>query len=247
MKKISVYFVLLIQAMVLPSFQTRHLVSAEQGFALVELFTSEGCSSCPAADEAVGRINFPGKNVLILSFHVDYWNYLGWKDIYSSPAYSARQQAYGNLFHLSSVYTPQIVVNGKIQFVGSDENRLHEAIEASVREIPKSQIQPVVLRPSHGQIPLSCQVPAQGDIKLNLVLVQHQAIDFIQRGENKGKTLKHFYIVRDFKSLSPEKSQGTQYLNVPPDISAKDCDVIVFLQNSKTGQVLAATRSSIPE
>ena len=200
-----------------------------------------------AADEAVGRINFPGKNVLVLSFHVDYWNYLGWKDIYSSPAYSARQQAYGNLFHLSSIYTPQIVVNGKIQFVGSDESRLHEAIEASIKEIPKTQIQPVVFRPSHDQVPVSCAVPAQGDIKLNWVLVQHEATDFIQLGENKGRTLKHFCIVRDFKSLSPEKSQGVQYLQVPPDISVRDCDVIAFLQNSKTGQVLDAVRADIPQ
>jgi hypothetical protein len=247
MKKISIYIVLGALAVILPSFQTRHPAAVDQGFALVELFTSEGCSSCPAADEAVGRINFPGKNVMVLSYHVDYWNYLGWKDIYSSPAYSARQQAYGNLFHLSSIYTPQIVVNGRIQFVGSDENRLHEAIEASVKEIPKTRIQPVVLRPSHGQIPVSCVVPVLGDIKLNWVLVQHQATDFIQRGENKGRTLHHYFIVRDFKSLPADKSTDMQYLQIPADISVADCSVIAFLQNSKTGQVLDAVRSDIPQ
>src|SRR5450755_1400863 len=82
-----------------------------EGFAVVELFTSEGCSSCPPADEAVGRLSGLKKNVYLLSFHVDYWNYLGWKDLYSNPDYSSRQQEYGNIFHLNSIYTPQIVVN----------------------------------------------------------------------------------------------------------------------------------------
>lgn len=247
MKKIQVLIPLVVWMVMLPSFRTVHSSVADKGFALVELFTSEGCSSCPAADEAVGRISFPGKNVYVLSFHVDYWNYLGWKDLYSDPSYSSRQQEYGNLFHLGSIYTPQIVVNGKIQFVGSDENRLHDAIESSIREMPASEIQSTVLRPSHGQIPVSCSANASTGTRLNAALVQRSATDFIQRGENKGRTLHHYFIVRDFKSLPLDRSGQMLYLQVPPDISLADCSVIVFLQHSKTGQVLAATRSSIPQ
>src|ERR1700688_4626798 len=79
-------------------------IPATEGFALVELFTSEGCSSCPPADEAVGRLKGFEKNVYVLSFHVDYWNNFGWKDIFSNPAYSTRQQEYGSFFHISNIY-----------------------------------------------------------------------------------------------------------------------------------------------
>ena len=84
------------------------------GFAVVELFTSEGCSSCPPADAAVAKLLHDYKeNVYVLGFHVDYWNYLGWKDNFSCAAYSARQQQYGRTFQLNSVYTPQVIVNGQ--------------------------------------------------------------------------------------------------------------------------------------
>src|SRR5215467_12178917 len=78
-----------------------------KGFAVVELFTSEGCSSCPSADVAVARLlNEHNDNIYVLGFHVDYWNYLGWKDNFSDAAYSARQERYGRVFHLESIYTP---------------------------------------------------------------------------------------------------------------------------------------------
>ncbi len=111
------------------SFIKKPETKAAQGFAVVELFTSEGCSSCPPADEAVADIAKQNKsNVFILGYHVDYWNYLGWKDMYSSSAYSNRQKQYASVFQLNSIYTPQIVVNGKTEFVGSDKNKLQQTI-----------------------------------------------------------------------------------------------------------------------
>lgn len=100
------------------------------GFAVVELFTSEGCSSCPPADEVVAKIQRESKDVpvYILAYHVDYWNRLGWKDVFSSAEYSKRQNDYANYLNLQSVYTPQIVVNGKTEFVGSQESTLRSAI-----------------------------------------------------------------------------------------------------------------------
>ena len=219
---------------------------AMEGFAVVELFTSEGCSSCPPADEAVGRLNGLKKNVYLLSFHVDYWNDLGWKDIYSNAAYSRRQQEYGNIFHLNSIYTPQIIVNGKTQFVGSDETRLKETIGESLKEIPKAEIQLKVIQANKNQIPVSCATADSGDFKLNIALVRHTATDFVQRGENKGKTLKHYDIVLDFKVISNRKSGDIYYLKLPLDLHVSDCEVIAFLQNSKSGEIIAATRSSIP-
>src|SRR6187402_1594915 len=95
--------------------------TTNNGFAVVELYTSEGCSSCPPADELVSKIQKEsnGQPVYILAFHVDYWNRLGWKDVFGDAAYSKRQNDYAQYLKLPSVYTPQIVVNGKKEFVGS--------------------------------------------------------------------------------------------------------------------------------
>jgi hypothetical protein len=219
-------------------------IPAPEGFALVELFTSEGCSSCPPADEAVGRLNGWKKNVYVLSFHVDYWNYLGWKDVFSSPAYSSRQQNYGNLFHLSSIYTPQIVVNGRIQFVGNDETTLRTTIENDLKEIPKNAFQIKIQSVNKNQVTVSWITNPDHDLNVSLALVQIFTKDHIQRGENKGQTLNHYFTVRDFQTLPINGGSNTAYLNIPAGLQTSDCSVIAFLQNPKTGYIVAASQST---
>ncbi len=232
------------------SFKILHKTNKEdtsgQGFAVVELFTSEGCSSCPAADEAVGRLKGWKKNLYILSFHVDYWNYLGWKDAFSDPAYSGRQQEYGTFFHLSSIYTPQIIVNGKVEFVGSEESTLRKVIEESINETPKSEIKIKVLQESNHKIPVSISSDGNSALKLNLALVQNFTSDFIQRGENKGKTLSHFFTVREFKVQTNPKVSNTYFLNIPTGFRSSDYSVVAFLQDTNNGHIIAANGSTIP-
>src|SRR3984885_11867686 len=104
---------------------------------IVELFTSEGCSSCPAADRLLSRLEqaqpVAGAQVLAIEEHVDYWNQLGWTDPFSSPQYRARQNDYAIAFHASDIFTPQMVVNGQTAFVGSDMNRAYHEIAAAAR------------------------------------------------------------------------------------------------------------------
>src|SRR4051812_28119465 len=122
---LGVIILLLVMGFYLPTLKKKGNSSAT---AVIELFTSEGCSSCPAADALVAKIaaeNHPG--VIFLSYHVDYWNRLGWQDVFSDARFTKRQAAYGDHFKLNSVYTPQIVVNGEKQFVGSDEHKLRES------------------------------------------------------------------------------------------------------------------------
>ncbi len=215
------------------------------GFALVELFTSEGCSSCPPADEAVGKIDTKDQPVYILSFHVDYWDYLGWKDPYSSAAYSERQREYGTLFHLTSIYTPQIVVNGMTEFTGGDESRLQESIAESIRGRQQAVLK-LHLDRNANKIAIRCDADAGNGIKLNLALVQLQATDFIRRGENKGRTLHHFHIVRDFQSIASGKPGEIYYENIPAGGNPADFEMVAFLQKTVSGEIISATRATIP-
>lgn len=249
-KRNTVLLIFLIFQVLLSSYSKQFSVNkyapAANGFALVELFTSEGCSSCPPADETVGRLRGWKKNVYFLSFHVDYWDYLGWKDIFSNAAYSKRQQNYGDLFHLSSIYTPQIIVNGMDQFVGSDETRLRTTIETDLKEIPVAEVQIKVHTGNNNQIAVSSTTNSNSDLKMNVALIQNFTRDHIQRGENKGLELNHYFTVGDFQSLPVNNGSNTTFLNIPSGLKASDCSVIAFLQNPQTGHVLAATQSPIP-
>src|SRR6266487_818356 len=129
-----------------------------KGFAVVELFTSEGCSSCPPADAVIAKLSEEYKcNVYVLGFHVDYWNHLGWKDIFSNAAYTQRQYRYGQIFHLNSVYTPQVVVNGKTEFVGSNENKLRNTITQELKNSPTTNIE-LTAKSNNNKINISYRV-----------------------------------------------------------------------------------------
>ncbi|HEY2544592.1 MAG TPA: DUF1223 domain-containing protein, partial [Candidatus Acidoferrum sp.] len=167
---------------------------------LVELFTSEGCSSCPPADALLERFDrsqpVRGAELIVLSEHVDYWNDIGWKDPYSSQEYSQRQSAYASQFGLGGIYTPQMVVDGHFEFVGSDERRATQSIEnaAKATKIPVS-ITPVLsgkgtatVHVETGAVPSS--VPAESG-GVFLAIADNSDESRVNGGENAGRTLKH--------------------------------------------------------
>ena len=219
--------------------------TSDPGFAVVELFTSEGCSSCPPADEIVGRLD-KKKNIYVLSFHVDYWNYLGWKDVFSDPAYSERQKQYGSIFHLTSIYTPQIIVNGRTEMVGSEENNLHKTIGEYILEKPAYSVSLQIKPVTNNKIFIKGLTNGDSETQFNLALVQNGVTDHIQRGENRGKTLHHFHVVRDFHVLPIQNGSIADSVSLPAGLTAGDCTLIAYLQNKKTGFILAATSSEIP-
>ncbi|TAL43473.1 MAG: DUF1223 domain-containing protein, partial [Chitinophagaceae bacterium] len=137
MKAIFPVIVLLISVTVLSAnrLKKQEMTGTNDGFALVELFTSEGCSSCPPADELIEEVQekYSGKNVIALSYHVDYWDRLGWKDPFSSADFTNRQEYYGGIFRLNSIYTPQAVINGETEFVGSNSAKLISSIEERLK------------------------------------------------------------------------------------------------------------------
>ncbi len=226
-----------------PSVKTNYIPG--KGFAVVELFTSEGCSSCPPADELVARIQkeYIGQPVYILALHVDYWNHLGWKDAFSSVDYTKRQQMYSQRLRVD-VYTPQIVVNGKKAFVGSEENTLRNAITAGLQNPESAQITLSGLKAGPGKATVHYRAEGSGkNNMLILALVQNNAQTNVKAGENKGRSLSHVQIVRKLQSVPLNNGNvGTESLTLPAGFNPQNWEIIGILQNTVTGEILGAAK-----
>jgi hypothetical protein len=220
------------------------------GFAVIELFTSEGCSSCPPADELIARIQQESKDqpVYILAFHVDYWDRQGWKDAFSSGSYSRRQSQYASWLKLQSIYTPQVVVNGDKEFVGSEESTLRSAIKADLQATPSARLTLSDVKTNQGHVTWQYHTQGAGNnTTLFLAIVQRSASTKVMAGENSGRTLSHVQIVRNFQVLEVgSKSSGDGDISLPSGIAPQDAGIIAFLQNNDNGQIIAATRSALP-
>lgn len=226
----------------------KHLpASGQNGFALVELFTSEGCSSCPPADELLGKIQQEYKDmpVYILAYHVDYWDRTGWKDAYSSAAYTQRQNEYSHLLGLQ-LYTPQVIVNGEAEFVGSDERTLRETLSHFMTGKAPADFQ-ITAREANGS--LTVNYTLTGNYKpavLRLALVQKKAVRQIKRGENQGRTLTHWQIVRALNTATiSADGEGKLQLPLPKDFNKSEWEVIAMVQNPATAKIYTATKATL--
>lgn len=209
---------------------------AQNGFALVELYTSQGCSSCPAADrllsELVDNSMAEGDNVIALSFHVDYWNYIGWKDPYSNQFNSQRQRNYSKGISGHRVYTPQMIVNGEKEFVGSSRSEAEKHIRWAVEQKPRYQFSIKDLEVKGDKVGFTYEVdhlPATE--RLNVALVERHLVNHVPRGENAGKTLKHDNVVRAFESMTLKKS-GSVHMQMK-DAKIRDSAIILYIQDEK--------------
>jgi hypothetical protein len=218
-----------------------------KGFALVELFTSEGCSSCPPADALVAKVGKENaqRPIYVMAYHVDYWDRAGWKDAFSDAEYSKRQKQYGKWLALQSIYTPQIVVNGKVELVGSDETALLNAISAGLHEAPAQSLT-MIGTVVNGLVNIAYQVDGplvKSDIVIGLV--QKSGQTKVRTGENAGLTLPHVQIVRKLSVETLRTRNGTLNLNAPPDYKANEWELIAWVQDKATGVVLSATRCGL--
>lgn len=217
----------------------------DKGFAVVELFTSEGCSSCPPADQLVAKIEKEVQNrpVYILAYHVDYWNRLGWKDGFSSADYSRRQQDYASYLHIESVYTPQIVVNGRMEFVGSEESVLRNAIKGNL-----AKPQGIALKLDADVTTKQALIKytaekADKNTALYIALLQKNAQTRVERGENGGHTLAHVQIVRKLQKVSLSSAAGNIKVDLPDGFDKQGWEIIGFIQNTGTGEVLGGAKA----
>jgi hypothetical protein len=225
--------------------------ATEEPFAVLELFTSEGCSSCPAADETLASITEhaeqAGQRVFTLELHVDYWDDLGWVDPFSARAYSERQQAYAKRLGLPSLYTPQLIVNGRQQMVGS---RRAEADAAVTKALATGASLHVDARAQTGAVPGEVRVDYRVAgcphvCELTVALVQDRAETRVARGENALRTLKHRHVVRALSTRAlAGDGQGTLVARWP-DPGARPAEVVTFVSDAASGAVLGARSTTI--
>ncbi|MGM9478984.1 DUF1223 domain-containing protein [Pedobacter sp. GSP4] len=218
---------------------------AKTGFAVLELFTSEGCSSCPPADALFAEIEKESQNkpVYLLAYHVDYWDRLGWKDSFSSAKFSSRQHQYADWLNLKTIYTPQIVVNGSKEFVGSEENILRNNIQTALSKPSTRNLAVSTSKSGNGKLTLNYNTDQPTDgYSLAVALVIEQASNRVLKGENKGKTLSHVQIVNQFETFPlSEKITGSVIVQMEQTKGQQPTALISFLQDNKTGRITAAT------
>jgi len=212
---------------------------------LVELFTSEGCSSCPPADALLQKLErnptTPDTVVIAMSEHVDYWNHLGWNDPFSTAQMSVRQQAYALRFGSKGPYTPQMVVDGVDEFVGSDASRARHAIaDAATRPKVELTLQ------SAGPGKLHISAPAGKAADLFVAIVYDPDPSAVSRGENSGRRLIHISVVKSLKKVGELGRNRPFDADVPfaADSRLPNERLVVFAQERGQGRVLGAASVS---
>ena len=203
---------------------------------VVELFTSQGCSSCPSADKVVHGLA-PRDDVIALSYNVDYWDYIGWKDTLADPAYTRRQYAYADALGARRVYTPQIVIDGQIDVVGSDkygvERGIERRIDADARPLP------VTLTAAGDKVKLHIDGgPAGAGGTIWLVQYDDEQAVEVGRGENAGRTLVYANVARKLTKLGEWTGQP---LDMTLDATEHD-GCVVLVQQGTHGPILGAAR-----
>ena len=213
---------------------------------LVELLTSEGCSSCPPADAVLARLHrqqpVAGVELIVLSEHVDYWNSLGWKDPFSDARFSDRQSDHGG-----RVYTPQAVVDGRIDVLGSDERAIVTAVTAVARErhgiLRLTRAEKKMNLPA-GRVRIEVTgLSDHSDADVMVGVVEDGLVSKVERGENAGRTLAHTAVVRALQRVGTVAAGAAQWsaeVPVPSNDSWKEPRVVAFVQDVRTRRVLAA-------
>ncbi len=232
---------------------------------IVELFTSEGCSSCPPADAVLSHLEktqpVAGAEIIAMSEHVDYWNYIGWSDPFSSEAFSARQQAYAPVFGNDGVYTPQMVVDGQAEFIGSSTGKAQTAI-ARAAKLPKAEVrissvddksssanQTIRLKVSVEKLP---RISAGDIAEVLFAITEDNLSSQVARGENSGRKLAHTSVVRELRSLGriddPGKMfESTTSVMLKSDWKKRDLRAVVFVQERANKRILGAATLSLTE
>ncbi len=244
--RISAFFIA-IPLVVAPIISTAAECSAKSGnksVPLLELYTSEGCSSCPPADKWLSKLKLSPEKVIPLAFHVDYWDYIGWKDRFSKSDYSDRQRKTAAFGGAGFVYTPQFVVNGR-DFKGLDNARINEVVEQQQKLASLANLSLNAVAEQDGSITLKTNAEAVNpkDTKhadVFIALYENKLVSQVSAGENSGRELNHDYVVRELFGAYQLNSKNTFNKNftIKPEWKKKDAGAVIFVQDSTNGEIL---------
>lgn len=216
--------------------------AAQPAPVLVELFTSEGCSDCPPADRLLEQLDqaqpVPGAAIIVLSEHVDYWDRLGWKDPFSAHFFSERQEEYARRFRLDTVYTPQMVVDGETEFVGSNGRQALAAIGAAAKA-KKAAVR--ISRLSGNTVRVEVDALPDRTSDVYLAVVENTGASQVLRGENRGRNLHHVAIVRRIVPLGKCKAQTPFFRELTANEAGNGAfRLVAFVQDGGNGAVRGA-------
>lgn len=237
---------------------------------LVELFTSQGCSSCPPADLLISNLGQPPQQqvggsgedqvtppVIVLAYHVDYWDYLGWKDPFANNRWSSRQRAYGEALQQDSIYTPEVVVQGRSHCIGSNDDSVASLVAAAPR-FPALDLRASFSRPTPLDLEVSLSVSfklkVEGNVDVIVAMFENGQVTDCAKGENRGRVLTNDFIVRSLEKActlqnvqSKKPVQGQVSFKLWESYSKVKCGMAVFLQNPSSMEVYGAQLLDLPD
>ena len=233
--------------------QTGPAASGMKTIVVAELFTSEGCSSCPPADDLLRRLvatqPVKGVEIIALGSHVDYWDRLGWRDPFSSPLFSTRQSEYAAAaFRTDRIYTPQLVVDGTLEALGSDATAVRQAImKAAQRQKAMVSVRAIAKPGGRVQVEVEVAVPAHAQphetADIMVAVTEDDLVSRVNRGENTGRTLAHSAVVRSLTTVGrlPAKAHAASMaaaVSIDPSWQTDSLRVVAFVQERASRRVL---------
>lgn len=246
------YFIALsfVAALFLVSF-TSNISKKDKSYKAVvvlELFTSQGCSSCPKADELLAKVaeEYTNDNVFALSYHVDYWDYIGWKDPFAKKEFTDKQRVYARKLSQRSMYTPEVVVNGKEHFVGSNRSKMYRKVKTYMKETVANEVAVSEVKKTDGKVKFNYTI--KGDLaakKVRAVLAIQERTTKVKRGENSNRTLTNKNIVVSEKYLADAKTTGNYTIEIPKIVESTDNLVVFLIVENEQLDIISATKSSL--
>ena len=232
------------QVLLLFTFLIQTIVITQNTPTVIELFTSQGCSSCPPADALLEEINDTyGDNVITLSYHVDYWDYIGWKDPFATRQFTQKQYTYAERFRSRSVYTPQAVINGRTHYTGSDKRAIYNVLNSKSTIAKPINLEISNTAQQQGTIVVDYNIANTTTAdELTFVVTINEKVTQVKRGENRNRTLKNTHIVVAEQSVQRYAANGKILLQLPDWIKDNDqLSVVAYATQSNVGIIDAVT------
>lgn len=222
-------------------------VAEYEPIVVLELFTSQGCSSCPSADVLLNKVKKQyTTNVFALSYHVDYWNYIGWKDPFSKSEFTQKQRQYNIKFRNNSNYTPQLVVNGKEHFVGSSSSKMYNKIEMYKKKKTVNNIKLLNVESDNKKVAFDYDIEGNSVGKnMRAILVLDERTTQVKRGENRNRTLKNSNIVVAERSITLDETKGHGAISIPEVVKPNEKIQLIVLVENAAYDITGAVKSDI--